>query len=172
MESIFKILMVVSIFNLGNLVTAQTFGTLNTANTISGFDTEASQGNFLINQAEVFKTNLSSENNTVIIAQIGDDNNLNSTTKSLKSTVTIVQNGNGNDAFLELNNKELLENIIQNGNNNAVLDYSLYQSNLRNTEINQTGNNQNLTISGSNSLSEKMKVSMQGQDQTIIIRNF
>ena len=166
------VFMVVSIFNLGNLVTAQTFGAINTANAVSGFDTEASQENFLLNQGIVSKPNLPTANNTVIIAQIGDDNNLTSSTKSLKSTITIVQKGNENDAFIDLNNTELIETVIQNGDNNAVLDYSLYKSNLRNTIINQTGSNQNLTISGSNSLSEKMKVSMQGQDQSIIIRNF
>ena len=151
MQTIFKIFIVVSIFNFGNLARAQTFGAINTANTVSGFDTEASQENFLLNQGVVSKTNLPTTNNNVIIAQIGDDNSLISTTKSLNSTVTIVQNGNKNE---------------------AVLDYSLDKTNLRNTTINQTGNNQNLTISGSNSLSEKMKVSMQGQNQSIIIRNF
>lgn len=172
MKALFKIFIVVSIFNLGNLARAQTFGAINTANTVSGFDTEASQENFLLNQGVVSKTNLPTTNNNVIIAQIGDDNSLISTTKSLNSTVTIVQNGNKNEAVLDLNNNELIETVIQNGNNNAVLDYSLYKTNLRNTTINQTGNNQNLTISGSNSLSEKMKVSMQGQNQSIIIRNF
>ena len=38
-------------------------------------------------------------------------------------------------------------------------------------EVNQRGNNQNLTLFGGNSISEKLKVSMQGQNQTIIVRN-
>ena len=79
---------------------------------------------------------------------------------------------NGNLTVLDINSAELKETVIQDGNNNTLLDFSPYKSNLRNATINQTGNNQNLTMFGTNALSEKIKVSMQGQNQSIIIRNF
>ncbi|RAJ13249.1 hypothetical protein [Olleya aquimaris] len=171
MKTLFKCLIVISILVSSSTITAQTFEAGNDTSDISGFDTQSSQENFLLNQSAT-STTVSTTDNAIYIAQIGDNNNLISTTTSRESTVTVLQNGDDNLTVLDINSTTLKETVIQNGDNNTFLDYSPFKSNLRNATINQTGNNQNLTMFGSNSLSEKIKISMQGQDQSIIIRNF
>ncbi|QXP59767.1 hypothetical protein [Olleya sp. HaHaR_3_96] len=171
MKTIFKLLIAVSILITNNLATAQTFETTDAKNHISGFETQSSQENFLLNQGAT-TINLSTTNKSIFIAQIGDDNDLISNSKSLESTIVIVQNGDENLAVLDLNSKKINETVIQHGDNNAFLDYSPFKSDVRNATINQTGDNQNLTMFGTNTLSEKIKISMQGQGQSIIIRNF
>lgn len=171
MKTIFNFIIAVSILTSSNLITAQTFEATDNTDAISSFNTQSSQENFLLNQTAA-ATNLASTENSVFIAQIGDNNDAVSITNSFDSTITILQNGNENAAVLDLNSTKLTETVIQNGDNNTFLDYSPFKSDVRNATINQTGNNQNLTMFGSNSLSEKIKISMQGQDQAIIIRNF
>jgi len=170
MKTIFKILIVALIFISSNILTAQTFETLED-NELSGFNTQASEENFLLNQSAA-NLNSTSSNNAIFIAQIGDNNDAVSVTRSTQSNVNIIQNGNDNLTVLDINSTKIVETVIQNGDNNSVFDHSPFKTDLKNTTINQTGNNQNLTMFGSNSLSEKIKVSMQGQDQSIIIRNF
>lgn len=173
MKAIFKILVVITTLFLGNIVVAQTFKTMNnTSSKISSFDTQSSQENFLLNQGNAIYENVTSDSNSIYVTQIGDNNNLGSTTKSLESNIVIIQDGNQNTTFLDLNSSKLTESVVQKGENNTFLDYSMFKSTIRNVEINQTGGNQTLTMFGSNSLSEKMKVSMQGQNQSIIIRNY
>ncbi|MGB6267379.1 MAG: hypothetical protein WBF67_00080 [Olleya sp.] len=171
MKTIFKFLIVISILISGNIVTAQTFEATDAAADISGFETQSSQENFLLNQS-ASTTNVNATDNSIFIAQIGDSNDLISITTSTESDITIIQSGDENLTVLDLNSTTLKETVIQNGDNNTFLDYSPFKSDVRDATINQTGNNQNLTMFGSNSLSEKIKISMQGQDQSIIIRNF
>ncbi|WP_397362130.1 hypothetical protein [Olleya sp. R77988] len=171
MKTIFKFLIVVSLLFSSNYVAAQTFEATQDANDISSFDTQSSQENFLLNQSEA-RTDASTSENTIFIAQIGDSNDSVSITTSTESDITIIQSGDDNLTVLDLNSTKLVETVIQNGDNNTFLDYSPFKSDVRSTTVNQTGNNQNLTMFGSNSLSEKIKISMQGQDQSIIIRNF
>ena len=172
MKTTFKILIIVSMLFLGNVVIAQTFKTTDAAISISGLSTVSSQENFLSNQGNVTNQNQTTNSNSVYLSQIGDDNNLSSTTKTLESNIVVLQNGNQNNTVLKLSSDNLMETVFQNGNNNTFLDYSLLKTDIRNVEVNQTGDNQNLTMYGSNSLSEKMKVSMNGNGQSIIIRNF
>ena len=171
MKTIFKFIIAVSILISSNVITAQTFEATDNTDAISSFDTQSSQENFLLNQTDT-TTSFASTENSVFIAQIGDNNDIVSITKSFESDINIVQNGNQNVTVLDLNSTKLAETVIQKGDNNTFLDYSPFKSDVRNATINQTGNNQNLTMFGSNSLSEKIKISMQGQDQSIIIRNF
>ena len=169
MKKFFKILIVTCILISSNILLAQTFGT--TENNLSSFDTQSSQENFLLNQS-VANLNATTANNSIFIAQIGDNNDVVSITSAAESDINIIQNGNDNLTFLDVNSAKITETVIQNGNNNTVFDFSPFQTELKNTTINQTGNNQNLTMFGSNSLSDKIKISMQGQEQSIIIRNF
>ncbi|PKG51527.1 hypothetical protein [Olleya sp. 1-3] len=171
MKTIFKFIIAVSILISSNVITAQTFEATDNTDAISSFDTQSSQENFLLNQTDT-ATSFASTENSVFIAQIGDNNDLVSITESFESDISIIQNGNQNVTVLDLNSTKLTETVIQKGDNNTFLDYSPFKSDVRNATINQTGNNQNLTMFGSNSLSEKIKISMQGQDQSIIIRNF
>jgi len=172
MKATFKILLIVSMLFLGNMVIAQTFKTSDAAISISGPSKVFSQENVLSNQGIVTNQNLRTNSNSVYLAQIGDNNNLRSTTKTLESNIVVVQNGNQNNTVLKLNSDNLMVTVLQNGNNNTFLDYSLLKTDIRNIEVNQTGDNQKLIMYGTNSLSEKIKVSMKGNSQNIIIRNF
>lgn len=112
------------------------------------------------------------ENNVVFITQIGENNQLFSNTNASNSFITILQKGDLNNISLDISADTIKETIIQNGNNNSFLDYSNF--NVKNHEINvlQNGNNQNLIWYGGNEISEKMKITMQGDSKTIIVRNF
>lgn len=169
MKTIFKIVLVVTVFCFSSFVTAQTYDNAD-ATSIAGFDNQAAQENFLTSQNET--GTVATNSNSVFISQIGDSNNILSVTESVDSKVTLIQNGNDNLTVLDLDANTLQQTVIQKGDNNSFLDYSPFKTDVRNATINQTGNNQNLTIFGSNSLSEKIKVAMKGQDQSVIIRNF
>ena len=86
MKPIFKISIAVSMLFLSNLVTAQTFKTTD-ADKIAGFNTQTSQQNFLLNQTIAVNENLMANSNSVYVSQIGDNNSLRSTTKSLESNI-------------------------------------------------------------------------------------
>jgi len=169
MKTIFKIVLVVALVFTSN-ITAQTFDN-NQDTTLSSFDTQSSEDNFLSN-SNVNAVNTTAASNSVFITQVGDSNTIISATTSKDSNVTLIQNGNSNLTVLDLDSNSLKQTVIQSGDNNSFLDYSPFKTEVRNATINQTGNNQNLTMFGSNSLSEKIKVSMKGQSQSIIIRNF
>jgi hypothetical protein len=61
---------------------------------------------------------------------------------------------------------------VQNGNDHSFIDFSPQFSELHQAEINQSGTGQNLTWFGSNSVSEKLQVTMSGSGQSVTIRNF
>lgn len=164
MKKILSIIILTLVFAFSS--NAQTFVNDNASNTT----TEAlsnSQANMLL----VSQTQIAQQNN-VFITQIGDSNVSNTKIKSQDSNVTVIQNGNDNSTFVNLNVNTIDQSILQNGNNNTVFDTSFLQSQVREATIVQNGDNQNLTIFGNNSLSDKIKVSMQGQSQSVIIRNF
>merc|ERR1712000_665596 len=91
---------------------------------------------------------------------------------SLENNVSITQNGNDNVNLLNINSEKISQTVMQNGDNNMLIDYSVLKTQSRAATLIQNGDNNNLNIFGSNSLSEKIKVSMQGEQQTVIIRNF
>ena len=82
------------------------------------------------------------------------------------------QSGYQNNIYLDVNAENIDESITQVGNNNAVIDFSTYGVDQHQLNISQTGNNQNLTWFGGNSIAENMKVTMQGESKTVIVRNF
>lgn len=112
------------------------------------------------------------ENNIVFITQIGEKNKIDTNTNASNSFITILQKGDLNKINLDISANTIKETIIQNGDNNAFLDFSNF--NVQNHEINvfQNGNNQNLVWYGGNEISEKMKITMQGDSKTLIVRNF
>ncbi len=176
MKTVIKIVLVILFFvGASSTVKAQTFENRNNENSsLSSIGNEASQQNFLSTQnanAKVGEGSLLSEN-AVFITQIGDDNEVNSVTSSSESNIRYVQIGNSNIADVNVGSERIDETIFQIGDNNTVFDYNVFKNEGHNIDVRQSGSNQNLTLFGSNSISEKLKVSMQGQNQTIIVRNF
>lgn len=140
---------------------------------IESFDSKPSELNFLSVQTfQVVPSEIILKNNNVFISQIGADNLIKVNTQSTISNIDLLQYGNQNRIYLDIVANTIEESVIQNGNNNVFSDYSTYDLNYHSAEIIQTGNNHNLTWFGGNSVSEKIKINMQGESKTIIVRNF
>lgn len=130
-------------------------------------------GAFISNVLTVQQLQTSSQTaNNVYINQVGNHNFVRSNLRSESSIVDLKQTGFGNDIYLSINTKKVTENIIQNGNYNRFLDFSASRYNKHNVEVIQKGNNHNLSWFGENSISEKLRITMQGNNKTIIVRNF
>ncbi|MGB5555458.1 MAG: hypothetical protein WBM83_12420 [Flavobacteriaceae bacterium] len=109
---------------------------------------------------------------SIFIEQVGSGNQASLFSKTESSHINLIQNGSANTVRTEITALNLLADITQKGDNHFLTEFS--NTPLLNLErtINQNGNSQNLTIHGSNSLSEKMRVTMEGNTNTIVIRNF
>ncbi len=139
------------------------------------FQDADTQLNILSNQNSAIynKTMQSSaQQNTVFISQIGDNNTISSVVNSSNTDISLVQLGDNNGIFSSIKALSLEQNIVQNGNNNTFTSSNYYMTKEYDVQVSQNGNNQNLTLFGQNSISEKLKVNMQGEGQTVIVRNF
>ncbi len=111
-------------------------------------------------------------NGSIFIEQIGANNHTNSNTRTISSAINLVQHGNLNSIRVDINAMSVIQNVYQHGDGHRLAEYSSTPSlNLKQT-FDQNGYGQNLTIHGNNSLSEKMRLTMDGNARTIIIRNF
>lgn len=110
--------------------------------------------------------------NEVFINQTGDFNETHIRVKANNSTIDLLQNGNSNVALLDLTANDLSNKIVQNGDQNRLYNFSNNPAQNQKMNIIQNGVNQDITIFGSNSLSENLIINMQGNDRSIIVRNF
>lgn len=167
-------ILLVLVFSFFSITTfSQTYSKKNQS-AIDNLQNRAVQLNYLTSQntqINATKSSVASTNN-VFIQQIGNYNRIVTNTKSTNSDINLFQNGNNNDIFLKINSENIKESVVQNGNNHSFIDFSPQKSNIHEGQIIQTGNGQNLRWYGSNSLSQKLKVSMKGNGQTVTIRNF
>lgn len=139
---------------------------------LQGFQSKSSEMNFLANQNYASNKSTSNSSNFVNIKQVGSFNQVRARTSSEISEIDLIQNGDYNHIDLNINAFRINEKIIQNGNLNILTDINTFGSNFHEAEVIQNGNNQSITRYGSNSISEKMKVNMQGNDKILVIRNF
>jgi len=142
------------------------------ATSLQGFQSKSSEMNFLANQNYSSNRSVSNSTNNVNIEQVGTYNKVTSNTVSVQSEIDLLQTGDYNNIELNLNATKISEKVIQNGNRNDFIDINTFGANLHEAEIIQNGNNQSLTWYGSNSISERMKVNMQGNDKILEIRSF
>lgn len=111
--------------------------------------------------------------NSIFLNQIGERNLSDVLIIADKSEVSIYQNGNDNEVNLKVKAGEVTENIIQIGDNNYFVDISLLKSSTpREIDIYQKGKDQSIIMTGSNSLSDKMKIKQKGNNSMLIINNF
>lgn len=149
--------------------TAQTF--VDDATSLDSFNTTQAQDNYLSSQN--FQVSLNQSGNTsVFISQVGANNSIYSNTASSSGEINYLQQGNRNEIFVSLDAKRLEQTVVQNGNNNSMLNFNSATLDFHKGEIIQDGNNQNLTWYGGNSISENLKVTMKGEGQSVIVRNF
>ena len=124
-----------------------------------------------ISSTENFQVQLP-DTNGLFIEQVGNNNTVKSAVHADESLLNYLQIGNNNHINISANVRLLEENIVQQGNNNRFLDavYSPNGTNLM--QLQQHGNGLILEKTGTNSLSERMKIRMEGNNRTLIIRNF
>jgi len=145
---------------------------------MASFNSQDSQLNYLSNQNNTIATNKTPrfDGNNIFITQVGEGNIVRSTTKSQTSDIRIAQNGNDNTTSLNLEANTIRETVIQNGDNNSFIDYNVGRGTVdfHNAEIIQSGNNHNIEWYGGNSISEKLKITQQGNGfgKTILVRSF
>ena len=170
MKNKFKTLLLIAIFNYGNIAISQTYKTDESETTIRNISDKNVVNNFLATNST--NENTFTDDNTIFIQQIGDFNVVKANTTSENSSIALSQNGKQNNIYLDITAKTIEENVQQEGNNNYFLDFSSYGVDLHTANVVQQGNNQNITLFGGNSISEKIKINMQGDNKTIIVRNF
>ena len=168
MKRIKHMLLAITLMFCGSLI-AQTF---------AGDEEQSStaqESQYLNNQFNVntvITTPVNVSTNKVFIRQIGNRNLSDITVSSNNAISSINQVGNNNKSYIDLNTSELATVVLQLGNNNRIAHQNYFRENSIINTIEQQGNNQNLEISGSNSLLENMQIQMRGDSQSIIIRSF
>lgn len=112
------------------------------------------------------------QDNQIAITQIGDQNRLNTQIQASESNVSYHQLGSYNTIDVVATAKEISQNINQQGDYNHFESYSNNPNAQQSLELMQYGNQQNVSIFGENSLSRDMKIKIEGNDKTLVIRNF
>jgi len=142
------------------------------AGTSLNYSTDKSLGDIFLD-SQTYVNNIAQEerNNSAIINQIGDKNKIILKTQSNTSDVTILQQGDYNNALIKVKANSISETVLQIGNYHKLIDFST-SSSIHNLELTQNGNRQNLIWHGGNSISEELIISMKGENQSIIVRNF
>ena len=156
-----------------SVLQAQTYTNDGTGLGVANLQSKAAQFSFISSTA-ITPQNVpnASFNNAVYILQIGDENNVVTETRSVRSTINVLQRGNKNEVNLDLTAGVISENIIQQGVSNRFIDLTNKPTLTHSATVFQTGRNQNLIMAGNNSISDKMIVNMRGKNQTVLIRNF
>lgn len=79
----------------------------------------------------------------------------------------------GNQNYAELNiNKGTDVRVLQNGDYNYLNFDNSFESKPTKSTITAEGNNNIIDITGSNSISEKIQIHVQGDNKTIFMRNY
>ena len=123
------------------------------------------------NNADYKLTSTVSNQNTALITQIGNQNWNQNTIIANQSNLQVYQNGHYNTTAIYRMENEVNEFIFQNGNNNSINEMVLGSYNSTNNHLIQNGNNNRITSFGSNSISEDLKIQINGNNTSIIIIN-
>ena len=153
------------------IMLAQTYASGNSPTTSGNIPSRAAQLSILASQRTTPSNSLVATTNAVYIQQVGNNNNVISNTRSSQSNINLFQRGNNNEVGINVTAGIIDENVIQNGNNNSFFDFSPNTTMFHRAAVYQSGTNQNLLWYGNNSISEKLMVRMNGNNQTVIIRN-
>ncbi len=138
------------------------------------FQTKATALNFLSSQNTPANQNRNlAESSSVFIEQIGNNNTLIANTTSQTSDLNFSQRGDSNSIFLDISvANDIQQDVMQQGNRNQFFNITTNPFGSHSAEVIQNGNNQDVTIYGNNSISDKIKINMQGDDRSVIVRSF
>ena len=134
--------------------------------------TQLDQIQYLDAGINTFNFNTVTEGSQVFIMQQGDLNSATVNAIGSDIDISIIQNGNLNNANLQVENVSLSESILQNGNNNNVISYYFGYDQPVTSEVIQNGNNLTLERYGVNSYTDQIRVNMEGNSRTVIIRSY
>ncbi|MCZ8228222.1 hypothetical protein [Flavobacterium sp.] len=109
--------------------------------------------------------------NSVLIQQIGNNNQTFTNVNAKNVEVSVNQTGTGNNLMISKEANSVRQNIAQQGRNNFITDYSSFTYNAINMEIVQNGDNQSVQNFGTNSLSKDMKIIQTGTGSSVVIFN-
>jgi hypothetical protein len=109
------------------------------------------------------------QTNTAIITQIGNQNHNQNTIIANQSIIQVYQNGHFNLTDIYRVENEVNEYIIQNGSGNSINEMSIGNYNTIDNQYIQNGNNNRITSFGSNSISENLKIQINGNNAAIIV---
>lgn len=109
--------------------------------------------------------------NSIYIEQVGSDNKIFSKIATVSSNVNLFQDGSHNDISLKVSAKGFSANVLQHGNFNNVFDFSHAPSEDISLNLTQNGRDQHFESHGSNSISNKLRFNMNGDFNSIIVRN-
>lgn len=126
----------------------------------------------IINQNVDYKltaTISQNQTNNAIITQIGNQNHNQNTIIANHSIIQVYQNGHFNLTDIYRVENEVNEYIIQNGNGNSINEMSIGNYNTIDNQYIQNGNNNRITSFGSNSISENLKIQINGNNAAIIV---
>lgn len=107
------------------------------------------------------------------ISQIGSYNNVAVQVTAKSVDLDVLQKGDGNTFELDRQANVLKMSVVQQGQENTIKDFSKYNRNDYdvNMEFVQKGDNQNIHNYGSNSISKDMKVVQKGNGASVLIYN-
>lgn len=111
------------------------------------------------------------QNNATLITQIGNQNQSQNTIIANQSIVQVFQNGHLNTTEIYRVENEVYEYIYQNGNKNTIHEMSMNNFNFIENQYIQNGDGNRITSIGSNSISDNIKIQINGNNASIIIIN-
>ncbi|MAP55361.1 hypothetical protein [Altibacter sp.] len=157
------------LFFIGSgLLMAQTYSTSSSA--LGGTDLQNKVAQLDLLTSQIAANRNTSANNAIYIQQVGNYNTSVVNTQSNKSAVNLFQRGNNNEIILDITAANIEESVLQIGVNNSFIDLSRGNV-VHSAAVIQRGKDQNLIWYGTNSISDKLLISMQGRNQTVFIRN-
>jgi len=110
-----------------------------------------------------------SQANSAVITQIGNQNNNQNTIIANQSFIQVYQNGHFNSTNIYRVEAEVNEFIFQNGNGNTIHEMSIGNYNTIENQYIQNGNNNRITSFGSNTISESLKIQINGNNASVIV---
>ena len=112
-----------------------------------------------------------SQTNSAIITQIGNQNHNQNTVIANQSFIQVYQNGHFNSTDIYRVEAEVNEFILQNGNGNTIHEMSIGNYNTIDNKYIQNGDNNRITSFGSNTISENLKIQINGNNASVIVIN-
>lgn len=145
----------------------------NISSTVNGsFESPATYALLQSRESETFSKHNYKNSNNIFIQQVGNRNYISTNTELTESMLKFSQMGDDNSIdFLALS-RSATGTIEQVGNNNRSFDFAISQDQEISRNLTQNGNQLHFENYGSNSIGNKLEFRMNGDFNSVIVRNF